>query len=730
MSDYYIIITDAGAALEAAAHASGTPVTLTEFAAGDGGGAAVTPDPTRTTLVNEVYRGNISSLTINADDNTVLNAQCIIPADSGGYTVREIGIYADDGTLYAIGNYIEQVKPDPTTGTAITMDVSVQLAVSDTADITLYLNPGDYLTKEEADELYLKLTGGAMTGPIGFKDGDPSRSYALNRQAVWSLMDCYNALPLMNSTWNKVGTIDTTVNQYGRVSFTLIGSMSHDVGMAVQTGFVNIDIIGTTGSNSPGITLTIFKPDEAKGTPIADAVLSASPTQDKCFDLWIKTQSAVAGIMPFGKQSTPGYLTFYSTFETTDVAPEPSTETGVVYLVSANKDGKVNIKGDFTVAGKTNLNGDVNISAGHAVYSKSPFLLETDDPTGVPDDEFITTPVVKFRLNGRGALDDPEGAFANIYYEEHVGTDNALCIALNGFGGRPVMRFVNSSSSDSSQSAFQFPGQIIPGNYGNFDARYLGAGTAYVQNVRQGGQGSFLIPQGVDIFAPDGCYFMGYHAEGDKAEDDTFFYRPIQIKFNGAWSTIGYNTASPDPQINVVKSGRKKLTSLNNLMMYRPDENWPENIQNFIDDSGYVWSDAAKNLSGNIFIAYDADGIIRYIEKDATAITPLNLSVAGLDSVPDDCSIDGTWIFDGEKVYQDISTVDKRLLARNTNKRDSLTAKAVSAITSIQSSAAVGNPRNDDPENLLALQQYVDQLRDVDLTLASPAWPEPPSYLS
>lgn len=165
MSEYYMIITDAGAAMEAAAHASGMPVTLTEFAAGDGGGIPVTPDPTRTALVNEVYRGNISSLTINPDDNTILNAQCVIPADSGGYTVREIGIYADDGTLYAIGNYIEQVKPDPSVGMAITMDVSVELAVSDTSDITLYLNPGDYLTREEADRLYLKLTGGKLSGP-------------------------------------------------------------------------------------------------------------------------------------------------------------------------------------------------------------------------------------------------------------------------------------------------------------------------------------------------------------------------------------------------------------------------------------------------------------------------------------------------------------------------------------------------------------------------------------
>ena len=531
MSDYYIIITDAGAALEAAAHASGTPVTLTEFAAGDGGGAAVTPDPTRTALVNEVYRGNISSLTINADDNTVLNAQCIIPADSGGYTVREIGIYADDGTLYAIGNYIEQVKPDPTTGTAITMDVSVQLAVSDTADIILYLNPGDYLTKEEADELYLKLTGGAMTGPIGFKDGDPSRSYALNRQAVWSLMDCYNALPLMNSTWNKVGTVDTTVNQYGRVSFTLIGSMSHDVGMAVQTGFVNIDIIGTTGSNSPGITLTIFKPDEAKGIPIADAVLSASPTQDKCFDLWIKTQSAVAGIMPFGKQSTPGYLTFYSTFETTDVAPEPSTETGIVYLVSANKDGKVNIKGEMTVAGKTTFNEEVYLEDKRV-------MIDEPNPGAVENGQYVTTEAYCWRLLGRGGTADPAGATAKLYYREHVGVTNEVILHIVGFGN-DVSFALNGNGEFYTQGGIYEAGQRVysPNNPQpiSFPQIVSDLQLGAQQQIDKEGDHSQMYQ------CPNGCVMTGTYAtdgDGKEAAYTTAYYKPIQKYINGTWTTI------------------------------------------------------------------------------------------------------------------------------------------------------------------------------------------------
>ncbi|NEG58182.1 phage tail protein [Pantoea agglomerans] len=155
MSDYYIIITDAGAALEAAAHAAGEPLVLTEFGVCDGG-ADLTPDPAMTALPGEVYRGKISSLSVSADDENVLVAQCIIPAASGGYTIRGGGLYASDGTLYAVGNYPDQPKPAPDSGYAASLEVLVQLAVSGTADVTLNVTDGAWLTKAEGDQLYLE----------------------------------------------------------------------------------------------------------------------------------------------------------------------------------------------------------------------------------------------------------------------------------------------------------------------------------------------------------------------------------------------------------------------------------------------------------------------------------------------------------------------------------------------------------------------------------------------
>lgn len=156
MSDYHIIITDAGAALEAAAHAAGTSVSLTAFGVCDGG-TAFTPDTALNALPNEIDRWDISSLSVSADDPSVLVAQCIIPASSGGYTIRGIGIYAGD-TLYAIGNYPDQPKPAPDSGYAASLEILAQLAVSDTADVTLNVTDGAWLTKEEGDQLYVPLT--------------------------------------------------------------------------------------------------------------------------------------------------------------------------------------------------------------------------------------------------------------------------------------------------------------------------------------------------------------------------------------------------------------------------------------------------------------------------------------------------------------------------------------------------------------------------------------------
>lgn len=151
---FYAILTDKGAALEANALATGTPVKLNKFVIGDGGGSAVTPDPTRTTLVNEVYRGDIKSA--EATDNQV-TFTLYVPPEVGGYTIREAGILAEDGTLYSLSNSPDILKPTESNGAVISITFKYILAVSSTSTVTVVVYD-DYLTPAAADKKYLQIS--------------------------------------------------------------------------------------------------------------------------------------------------------------------------------------------------------------------------------------------------------------------------------------------------------------------------------------------------------------------------------------------------------------------------------------------------------------------------------------------------------------------------------------------------------------------------------------------
>lgn len=97
----------------------------------------------------------------------------------------------------------------------------------------------------------------------------------------------------------------------------------------------------------------------------------------------------------------------------------------------------------------------------------------------------------------------------------------------------------------------QTAGQIRPGDWGNFDARYYTQTAAnnhfysksetdarYVQNVRVGAAGTFKINKDTWSEAPVGAFMTGWYYEGDNPGGDSVHYRPIQININGSWRTI------------------------------------------------------------------------------------------------------------------------------------------------------------------------------------------------
>ncbi|EBH8772632.1 phage tail protein [Salmonella enterica] len=152
-SQFYAILTDQGAALEATALATGIPVTLDKFVIGDGGGNAVTPDPTRTTLVNEVYRGTIQKAESQGNQVTFT---LHVPPEAGGYTIREAGILTADGTLYSLSNSPDILKPTESNGAVISITFKYILAVSSTSTVNVNVVNNEGISQADADKLYYR----------------------------------------------------------------------------------------------------------------------------------------------------------------------------------------------------------------------------------------------------------------------------------------------------------------------------------------------------------------------------------------------------------------------------------------------------------------------------------------------------------------------------------------------------------------------------------------------
>ncbi|EDR9795759.1 phage tail protein [Salmonella enterica subsp. enterica serovar Zongo] len=152
-SQFYAILTDQGAALEATALATGIPVTLDKFVIGDGGGNAVTPDPTRTTLVNEVYRGTIQKAESQGNQVTFT---LHVPPEAGGYTIREAGILTADGTLYSLSNSPDILKPTESNGAVISITFKYILAVSSTSTVNVNVINNEGISQADADKLYYR----------------------------------------------------------------------------------------------------------------------------------------------------------------------------------------------------------------------------------------------------------------------------------------------------------------------------------------------------------------------------------------------------------------------------------------------------------------------------------------------------------------------------------------------------------------------------------------------
>ena len=143
------VTTNAGRNAVREALTQGKTVKLSRMSVGDGGDNPVTPLSTMTKLVNERFRAQINDIVLDPATPDLFTAELFIPQAEGGWYIREVGLWMDDGTLFAVGNTPLTEKPDISSGAATDLLVRLIIRVLDAATVSIEIDPAQVLATRE-----------------------------------------------------------------------------------------------------------------------------------------------------------------------------------------------------------------------------------------------------------------------------------------------------------------------------------------------------------------------------------------------------------------------------------------------------------------------------------------------------------------------------------------------------------------------------------------------------
>ncbi len=248
---YKTVITDKGAErIAAALLPGGEKLRITHFAVGDGNGSTPTPDVSQTALVHEVYRGEVSNIHIDVDDTTRIVVEGIIPAGQGGFWVREIGLYDDQGELVVVGNAPEGYKPLPSEGAGRVLNCQVFVVVSNTDAIELKVVSDAFLPDATTEKRGLTI--------LSSETNSDDETKAATSKAVKAVMDVAKG---------KYTAVDASTTRKGLVQLTsATNSDSEVLALSAKAGKVLATQISAKADlSSPAFTDKPTTPTAAEG---------------------------------------------------------------------------------------------------------------------------------------------------------------------------------------------------------------------------------------------------------------------------------------------------------------------------------------------------------------------------------------------------------------------------------------------------------------------------------
>ncbi len=159
--NFYTILTNAGLAAIANAVINQTQVNFVKLGVGDGNGAYYTPTQEATALRNQVWVGNISSVTADTTNPNWVNVETVIPGNVGGFEIRELGIFDDNNVLLAIGKLPLTYKPNFAEGSSKDLYIKAIFEVTNASAVTLKVDPSViYASKKYVDDKVATVVSG------------------------------------------------------------------------------------------------------------------------------------------------------------------------------------------------------------------------------------------------------------------------------------------------------------------------------------------------------------------------------------------------------------------------------------------------------------------------------------------------------------------------------------------------------------------------------------------
>ncbi|END1616936.1 phage tail protein [Escherichia coli] len=265
------VITDTGAKkLAQAAAPDGKPVRLTHMAVGDGGGTLPTPDSKQIRLVHEVWRHTVNRVILDATHQNRIIAELVIPPETGGFWIREIGVFDEHGDLIAVGNTAESYKPTVAEGSGRAQTFRTILTVSSTAtvaltvDNTMVMATVDYVDDKLKEHEQSRRHPDASLTAKGFTQlsnatNSTSETLAATPKAVKAAYDLANG---------KYTAQDATTARKGLVQLSsATNSMSETLAATPKAVKTVMDETNKKAPlNSPALTGTPTTPTARQGT--------------------------------------------------------------------------------------------------------------------------------------------------------------------------------------------------------------------------------------------------------------------------------------------------------------------------------------------------------------------------------------------------------------------------------------------------------------------------------